>query len=68
VAVMRSLAHDPLNPNAAREAVCALQVTSYIDFEEMLLATPHNPLEASGSSLGTLTGTFRLDVVPAEPP
>jgi hypothetical protein len=37
VKVLRSLDHDPLNLNAAREVICGLKAASYIDFEEILL-------------------------------
>ena len=62
VQVIRALRHDPRNLNASREIICALPVNSYIDIEDMLLATAHEVVRGTRYHLGMIAaGVARLD-------
>lgn len=61
---IRTLGHDPRNPNAAREIIAGMPgVNSYVDLEDKLLATAHELLVGTGWFLAYVTGgSFLLDI------
>lgn len=48
VKVIRSLQHDPLNPNVAREVIAALPYEAYIDLEDAIFAIADDARKMEG--------------------
>ena len=49
VVIIRSLQHDPLNPNAAREVLAALPYPAYVDFEDAISEIANEAAVAANS-------------------